>query len=207
MIDFDSYLPKYKERIKWYYDGQAYDDGKKYLKMVNVSLGGETYFAYEIEDSEKEPFAGILFSTNLLSQVIFTYGKRFSTIGISDRCFYLQQTEEKALLFPEIVGGLLSGIDFHICPSVLPLMIFYMDDSKKFNNTCDHQDYFTARMEWTKHRSLFEDSVNWILRDLQHNMKILCGVDITHEEQIEIEKLMWHEFSRIDKELFTKKDN
>jgi hypothetical protein len=139
MVDFDSYLPKYKERIKWYYDGQAFDFGKKYLKMCNVS-GGDVYFAYKIEEPEKEPFAGILFVTNLLSQVIFTYGKRFSVIGISDRCFNLQKTEEKTLLFPEIVGGLLSGYDYHICPSVLPLMIFYMDDSKKINNTWDHQD-------------------------------------------------------------------
>jgi len=202
MIDFDTYLPKYKERIRWYYDLQSPDCGKKYLNMISVYPYRETYFAYDVEKSEREPFAGILFATNLLSQVIFTYGKRFSVIRISDRCFYLQQTDEKALLFPEIVGGLLSGIDFHICPSVLPLMIFYMDDSKKFNNTCDHQDYFAARMEWTKHRSLFEGSVKWILRDLQRNMKILCNVDITPEEQIEIEKLMWFEFKKIDKELF-----
>jgi hypothetical protein len=119
MIDFDYYLPKYKERIKRYYDDQVFDFGKKYLKMCNVS-SGDVYFAYTIEEPEKEPFAGILFATNLLSQVIFTYGKRFSVIGISDRCFNLQQTEEKTLLFPEIVGGLLSGYDYHICPSVLP---------------------------------------------------------------------------------------
>lgn len=173
--------------------------------MVNVSLYGETYFAYEIEDSEKESFAGILFATNLLSQVVVTYGKRLSVIGISDRSFYLEHTEEKQLLFPEIVGGLLSGSDFHICPSILPLMIFYMDGSKKFNNTCDHQDNFAARMEWTKHHSLFEDSVKWILRDLHKNMKILCKVDIAPEEHIEIEKLMWQEFKRIDKELFIKR--
>jgi hypothetical protein len=204
MIDFDFYLPKYKERLKGYYVGQVSDFGEKYLKMINVSCG-ETYFAYKVEDSEKEPFAGILFSTNLLSQVVVTYGKRFSVIGISDRSFYLEHTEEKQLLFPEIVGGLLSGYDFHICPSVLPLMIFYMDDSKKFNNTFDHQDSFAAKKEWTKHRLLFEGSVKWILRNLERNMKILCNVDITLDEQIEIEKLMWHEFKRIDKELFRQK--
>jgi hypothetical protein len=172
--------------------------------MVNVS-SGETYFAYEIEDDEKELFAGILFATNLLTQVIFTYGKRFSKIGVSDRNFYLQRTEEKTLLFPEIVGGLLSGAYFHICPSVLPLMIFYMDSSKKLSSSWHHQDEFAAKAEWTKHRLLFEESVNWILLDLQRNMKILCNVDITPEEQIEIEKLMWHEFERIDKELFRQK--
>jgi hypothetical protein len=201
MIDFDSYLPKYKERIKRYYDIQGSDCGKNYLRMVNVSSFGETYFAYEIEDPEKEPFAGILFTTNLLAQVIFTYGKRFSKTGVSDRNFYLQHTEEKSLLFPEIEGGLLSGAYFHICPSVLPLMIFYMDSSKKLKSSWHHQDSFAAKIEWTKHRSLFEDSVNWILRDLHRNMKILCNVDITPEEQVEIRKLMWFEFSRIDKEL------
>ena len=199
MIDFDSYLPKYKERLKGYYDSHS-SDYRKNLKMVNVSRGGETYFAYKIEDSEKEFFAGLLFATNLLSQVVFTYGERFSVIGISDRSFYLEQTEEKRLLFPEIVGGLLSGSDFHICPSVLPLMIFYMDDSKKFNNTCDHQNREVARKEWIKHRTLFENSTKWVLRDLHHNMKILCNVDITSKEKIEIEKLMWHEFNRINKE-------
>lgn len=201
MIDFDSYLPKYKERLRQYYDRDS-SDYRKNLKMVNVSRGGETYFAYEIEDSEKELFAGLLFSTNLLSQVVVTYGKRFSLIRISERDFYLEQTEEKRLLFPEIVGGLLSGSNFHICPSVLPLMIFYMDDSKKFNKICSHQDNFAARMEWKKHHTLFEDSTRWVLRDLHHNIKILCNVDITSKEQIEIEKLMWHEFNRINKELF-----
>ena len=172
--------------------------------MVNVSAFGETYFAYNIEDAEKEPFAGILFATNLLSQVIVTYGKRFSVIGISDRNFYLQHTEEKTLMFPEIEGGLLSGAYFHICPSVLPLMIFYMDSSKKLKSSWHHQDEFAAKAEWTKHRLLFEESVKWILRDLHQNMKILCNEDITHDEQIEIEKLMWHEFKRIDEELFIK---
>jgi hypothetical protein len=202
MIDFDSYLPKYKERIKWYYDLQFPDYGTKYLNMISVYPYGETYFAYDVEKSEREPFAGILFATNLLSQVIFTYGKRFSFIRISERDFYLEQTEEKRLLFPEIVGGLLSGSNFHICPSVLPLMIFYMDGSKKFNKIYSHQDNFAARIEWTKHHTLFEDSTKWVLRDLHHNMKILCNVDITSKEQIEIEKLMWHEFNRINKELF-----
>jgi len=202
MIDFDSYLPKYRERIKSYFDAQGSDCEKYYLKMVNVSSNdGKTYFAYDIDDSEKEPFAGILFATNLLSQVIFTYGKRFSVMRISDRCFHLQQTEDKALLFPEVVGGLLSGYDYHICPSVLPLMIFYMSNSKKFKSSCHHQDNVSARMEWTKHHSLFEDSIMWILRDLERNMKILCNVDITPDEQIEIAKLMWFEFKRIDKEL------
>jgi hypothetical protein len=205
MIDFDTYVPKYKERIKRYYDVLSSDYRNNYLTMINVSSFEETYFAYSIEDAEKEPFAGILFATNLLTQVIVTYGKRFSVIGISDRSFYLEHTEEKTLLFPEIVGGLVSGADFHICPSVLPLMIFYMDSSKKLNNACGHQDYFAARIEWTKHHSLFKESVKWILRDLHHNMKILCNVDITPEEQIEIEKLMWHEFERIDKELFRQK--
>ena len=200
--DFDSYVPKYKEKIKWYYDVLCTDYRNNYLKMVNVSAFGETYFAYNIEDAEKEPFAGILFTTNLLAQVIFTYGKRFSNIRISDRDFYLQHTEEKTLLFPEIVGGLLSGLYFHICPSVLPLMIFYMDSSKKLKSSWHHQDKFAAKAEWTKHRLLFEESVKWILRDLHHNMKILCNEDITHHEQIEIEKLMWHEFKRIDEELF-----
>jgi len=204
MTDFDSYLPKYKEKIKWYYDVLPCEYRNNYLRMVNVS-SGETYFAYEIEDDEKELFAGILFATNLLTQVIFTYGKRFSKIGVSDRNFYLQRTEEKTLLFPEIVGGLLSGAYFHICPSVLPLMIFYMDSSKKLSSSWHHQDEFAAKAEWTKHRLLFEESVNWILLDLQRNMKILCNVDITPEEQIEIEKLMWHEFERIDKELFRQK--
>jgi hypothetical protein len=204
MIDFDSYLPKYKEKIKWYYDVLSSDYRNNYLRMVNVSAFGETYFAYNIEDAEKEPFAGILFATNLLSQVIVTYGKRFSVIGISDRNFYLQHTEEKTLMFPEIEGGLLSGAYFHICPSVLPLMIFYMDSSKKLKSSWHHQDEFAAKAEWTKHRLLFEESVKWILRDLHQNMKILCNEDITHDEQIEIEKLMWHEFKRIDEELFIK---
>jgi len=203
MTDFDSYLPKYKEKIKWYYDNQPYNYRGKYLKMINVSPDGGTYFAYDVEESDRQPFAGILFATNLLTQVISTYGKIFSTTKISDRDFWLQRTEEKVLLFPEVIGGILSGVNFHICPSVLPLMIFYMDDTKKFNNTCGHQDYFAARIEWTKHCLLFEESVKWILRGLQHNMKILCNVDITHEEHIEIEKLMWHEFKRIDEELRT----
>ena len=79
-----------------------------------------------------------------------------------------------------------------------------MDSSKKLKSSWHHQDEFAAKAEWTKHRLLFEESVKWILRDLHQNMKILCNEDITHDEQIEIEKLMWHEFKRIDEELFIK---
>jgi len=63
MIDLDSYLPKYKGSIKSYYDSQPYNYLGKYLKMINVSPYGEDYFAYDVEDAERELFAGILFVT------------------------------------------------------------------------------------------------------------------------------------------------
>lgn len=206
MFKFNFYLPRYKEKIKYYYSFQP--PNQQYLPIYNTFRNNyrnnKLYFAYEIEDPEKELFAGILFGTNLLSQVICTHGKRFLTNQISDRNIFLQDTEEKRILFPEIIKGLLGHWNFHACPSVLPLMIFYMDSETEITNGFGHQDIIRAKMIWTKHRNLFEDSIKWILGDLHQNIKILCNIDINSKEQIEIENLMWSEFNKINNSLTDK---
>lgn len=207
MLDFESYLPRCKEKIKYYYSFQPSD--QQYLPIYNTFHNyyrdNKLYFAYQIEDSEKELFAGILFSTNLLSQVVYTHGKRFLIHQISDRNLLLQDTEEKRILFPEVIKGLLGHADFHVCPSVLPLMIFYMDSESVIINGFGHQDNFKARTEWAKHHELFKDSIKWALRDLPRNIKILCNVDINLKEQVAIKNLLWSEFSKINDSLMDEK--
>jgi hypothetical protein len=207
MFDFDSYLPRYKEKIQYYYSFQPY--GQEYLPICNAFHNNyrdnKLYFAYQIEDSEKELFAGILFSTNLLSQVVYAHGKNFLLNQISDRNLFLQYTEEKRILFPEIIKGLLGDWDFHVCPSVLPLMIFYMDSKTEIINGFGHQDIFKARAEWIKRHDLFQESLKWILRDLFKNIKILCNIDINLREHIEIENLIWSEFTKINNTLICEK--
>ena len=207
-INFDSYLPHYRGKIQEIYSLQnkaqpGYED-QKYIPLVNLNLqdlNGKFYFQNDVEPNEVKYFVGLLFSTNLLSQVIRFYGGGFQEVRFSNRVFLIQNSLEKRLVFPEVVKGLLGNWNYHVCPSVLPLMFLYIKSRGEIFNPVDHQNRDLARQTWIQNFDLFKSSVDWIIKSLSVHMQVLCGIQVTDDEAKEIQVLLLQHFSEIDVEL------
>lgn len=208
LINFDLYLPHYRGKIQEIYSLQnkaqpGYEE-QKYFPLVNLNLqdlNGGYYFQNDMESNEVKYFAGLLFVTNLLSQVIRFYGYGFQEMRISDRLIFIQNSLDKRLLFPEVIKGLLGNWRYHLCPSVLPLMFLYIESRCEISNPISHQNKVLARETWIQNFELFKGSLDWTCKRLHEHMQILCGIHMTNKEVEQIQTLLFRHFSEIDVEL------
>lgn len=207
-INFNYYLPSYKNRVQSIYSSQTKEqpgyDEQKFIPLVNLRFQDDDdkyYFQNNIPANEVNSFVGILFVNNLLSQVIHSHRTGSSGVRISDRLMCFQSSLEKKLLFPEIIKGILGNWNYHVCPSVLPLMYLYLEGRSEILNPVGHQNRSLARQAWIQHFDLFKSAVDWINESLSEYMQVLCGVQVTDDETKRIQALLLQHFSEIDVEL------
>jgi len=199
MHDFDSYLPTYRNQIgKRLSPSENYRDDHKIIRYMdgsNKTLDQKFRFSFHLPKNEKELFAGILFAHTLLSQIIHFHQKEFPYIhSISDR-------EERQILFPEIIVGLLSAYDRHICPTMIPLAVIYVDEIENdLVPYASHLSLSHARTTWSKKHKVFEESIEWLKLNLTEKVVQLTGVTILQSDKQKLFAMIDREIERFDEE-------
>jgi hypothetical protein len=197
--DFDSYLPTYKNQIgkRLSPRREYYDDHKviRYMDVRNMTFNGDFRFSFHLPKSEKELFAGVLFAHTLLSQIIHFHQKEFPYIhSISGR-------DERQILFPEIIVGLLSAYDMHICPTMIPLAVLYVDELENdFVPYAKHLSLTHAITTWSKKHKVFEESIEWLKLNLTEKVVQLTGVTILQSDKQKLLALIDMYFERFNEQ-------
>jgi len=142
-----------------------------------------------IKDAELISYSSLLYATNLLSQIVYTY---FPNIQILNN-------SEKQVVFPEIYG-ILSTAYLHVCPSVPSTIIIYC------NETADGNDYANwdkkiERKTWNENLKEFKNGVNWVQSNLDNLMPFLTSSILSENDLTEIEFKLDEEHKRIDDEI------
>lgn len=199
MLDFDAYLQTYRNQIGKRLSPREYyrDDRKiiRYSDIRSMTFHDRFRFSFRLPKNEQELFAGILFAHTLLSQIIHHYKNEFPYIhSISDR-------EERQILFPEIIVGLLSACDTHICPTMIPLGVLYVDELENdLIPYARHLSLSHARTTWSKKHKVFEESIKWLKLNLTEKVVQLTGVTIIQSDKQKLLTLIDTEIERFDKE-------
>ena len=197
--DFDSYLPTYRNQIgKRLSPSENYRDDHKIIRYMdgsNKTLDQKFRFSFHLPKNEQELFAGILFAHTLLSQIIHFHQKEFPYIhSISDR-------EERQILYPEIIVGLLSAYDTHICSTMIPLAVLYVDElDNDFVPYAKHLSLTHARTTWSKKHKVFEESIEWLKLNLVGKVLQLTGVSILQSDKQKLLVMIDREMERFDEE-------
>lgn len=197
--DFDSYLPTYRNQIgKRLSPRENYRDDHKIIRYMdgsNKTLDQKFRFSFHLPKNEQELFAGILFAHTLLSQIIHFHQKEFPYIhSISDR-------EERQILYPEIIVGLLSAYDTHICPTMIPLAVLYVDELENdLVPYASHLSLSHAKTTWSKKHKVFEESIEWLKLNLVEKVLQLTGVTILQSDKQKLLAIIDREIERFDKE-------
>ena len=126
---------------------------------------------------EVELFAGMMYAHALLVQVIH---------GIAGRLNYsVSKDEAKENTFPR-VNGVLSTIDTHVCPAIMPTMLLYeevMDDQVEDDSTrtSDIKPILEQRV-WLENHTLFDQSIENAIR----NMDVLLAILLDSPPELSI---------------------
>jgi hypothetical protein len=199
MHDFDSYLPTYRNQIgkRLSPRREYYDDHKviRYMDVRNMTFNEKFRFSFHLPKSEQELFAGVLFAHTLLSQIIHFHQKEFPYIhSISDR-------DERQILFPEIIVGLLSAYDMHVCPTMIPLAVLYVDELENdFVPYAEHLSLTHAITTWSKKHKVFEESIEWLKLNLTEKVVQLTGVTILQSDKQKLLALIDMYFERFNEQ-------
>lgn len=142
-----------------------------------------------IKDAELINYSSLLYATNLLSQIVYTY---FPNIQILNN-------SEKQVVFPEIYG-ILSTAYLHVCPSVPSTIIIYC------NETADGNDYANwdkkiERKTWNEKLTEFENGVIWVQSNLDDLMPFLTSSMLSEIDLREIQLKLDEEHKRINNEI------
>jgi hypothetical protein len=92
-------------------------------------------------------------------------------------------TEVKENTFPR-VNGLLSTINTHICPAVLPTMLLYLDSSLIETHgsfTHSNRDRDREQKTWLNHSCIFDDAIKNLSKDFETLKKIML-IDLNDED-------------------------
>jgi hypothetical protein len=200
MRDFDSYLPTFIEQIQLRLSerGDSYKDDYKLIRYCDVrtSLNDQIRFQFNLPSEEREQFSGVLFVHTLLSQIIHFHVKEFP--GIQS----ISKKEERQILFPEIIGGLLSSYDLHICPTVIPLGALYVNelDDDIIRHTGSHLSSIHARITWCRKHQLFEDAIQWLKMNIKEKVLLLTDVTINSTDEEKLLQIIDREMKKFDAE-------
>jgi len=126
---------------------------------------------------EVELFAGMMYAQALLVQVVH---------GIADRLSYsLKKDEVKENTFPR-VNGVLSTINTHVCPAIMPTMLLYeemMEDQvvDGSTRTSDIKPILEQKV-WLENHTLFDQSIENAIR----NMDVLLAILLDSPPELSI---------------------
>lgn len=142
-----------------------------------------------IKDEELINYSSLLYATNLLSQIVYTY---FPNIQILNN-------SEKQAVFPEIYG-VLSTAYLHVCPSVPSTIIIYCNETADGDGNANW-DRQIERKTWNNHLVEFENSVTWVKSNLNNLMPLLTSSKLCEVDLTEIQYKLDEEHKRIDAEI------
>ena len=126
---------------------------------------------------EVELFAGMMYAHALLAQVVH---------GIAGRLSYsVKKDEAKENTFPR-VNGVLSTINKHVCPAIMPTMLLYeevMDDQvvDGSTRTSDIKPILEQKV-WLENHTLFDQSIENAIR----NMDVLLAILLDSPPELSI---------------------
>lgn len=117
---------------------------------------------------EVDLFAGMMYAHALLAQVVH---------GIAGRLSYsVKKDEIKENTFPR-VNGVLSTINTHVCPAIMPTMLLYeemMDDQvvDGSTRTSDIKPILEQKV-WLENHTLFDQSIEEAIKNMDQLLSIL----------------------------------
>lgn len=203
MINFDAYLPHFENHIaRRLVNYDNYNSSKviRYCQPFwneSRKFGDDCVrFNFHLDNDDKKLFAGVLFAHTLLSQILHFYKKEFPNIQS------VSENKERQVLFPEIIGGLLSSYDLHICPTVIPLGVLYVDelDDDIIRSTGTHLSARHARTTWCMEHQLFEECIKWLKLNLKEKVFQLTSATIANSDEEKLLKIIDDEMKRLNDE-------
>jgi hypothetical protein len=117
---------------------------------------------------EVELFAGMMYAHALLAQVVH---------GIAGRLSYsVKKDEAKENTFPR-VNGVLSTINKHVCPAIMPTMLIYEEVvSEQFSEDPNSASIIKPVLEqkvWLENHTLFDQSIESAIQNIVELLAIL----------------------------------
>ncbi len=117
---------------------------------------------------ELELFAGVLYAHGLLVQVVYEIAGRNG--------YALANDENKENTFPR-VNGVLSTIDMHVCPAIMPAILLYEEvrpsPSREDLNTYSSINPRLEQNIWLEKSALFDKSVEGVIQNIDALLPIL----------------------------------
>jgi len=189
MSDFELYLERYQGIIS--------DFKNNYLQSYNsISLFNSKELRTLLHDDEIPRFAAMLYSTNLLSQVVHFYGVKVFGLGIlSESKAAPFDCEVRVSTFPEIYG-ILGFYGVHICPAVMPTFIL-----KNVDLEVDPWSNKAERDCWIEYQTYFDESINWIESCITKLLLILLNRNAGGEAELEVMKRLRSEHLKISEQI------
>jgi hypothetical protein len=137
---------------------------------------------------EVELFAGMMYAHALLVQVVH---------GIADRLSYsLKKDEVKENIFPR-VNGVLSTINTHVCPAIMPTMLLYeeVEDDQVADDSTRTSDIkpIVEQKVWLENHTLFDQSIENAIR----NMDVLLAILLDSPPELSIKVINNYRYNHV----------
>jgi hypothetical protein len=143
----------------------------------------------QIEDEELIAYSTLLYATNLLSQIIYTYFPNIET----------NYCEESRSVFPKICG-ILSTAYSHVCPSVPSTVVIYCIETTDIDGNANW-DKAIEHKTWNANFIDFENSVRWVNTNLEKLLPYLTSSKLNDIDLREIQLKILEEHKRINDEI------
>jgi hypothetical protein len=182
MTDYYSYLERYQEIIA--------DFRMHYLRSSysSLRLDQSKDLRSHLREDEVSTFAGLLYATNLLSQVSVSY--------FQDETVFVN-SELKQNTFPEIFG-ILAMSDTHICPAVMPTFLL-----KNVDPAVDNWSKKIERDCWIEYQNYFDQGIKWVELNISRLLFILLNRDAGDEAEVEVVKRLRSEHLSISEQIIS----
>jgi hypothetical protein len=128
---------------------------------------------------EVELFAGMMYAHALLAQVVQGFAGPLS--------YSVKKDEAKENMFPR-VNGVLSTINRHVCPAIMPTMLIYEEvASEEFSGDPNSASTIKPVLEqkvWLENHALFDQSIENATQNIDELLAILLDNPPTQTERI-----------------------
>jgi hypothetical protein len=143
----------------------------------------------QIEDEELIAYSTLLYATNLLSQIVYTYFPDAEILNNSD----------KRSVFPKICG-ILSTAYSYVCTSVPSTLVIYCIETTDIDGNANW-DRAIELKTWNANFIDFENSVKWVNTNLEKLLPYLTSIILNDIDLREIQLKMLEEHKRINDEI------
>ncbi len=127
---------------------------------------------------EVELFAGTMYANALLAQVVQGFAGPLS--------YSVKKDEAKENTFPR-VNGVLSTINKHVCPAIMPTMLIYEEvASEEFSGDPNSASTIKPALEqkvWLENTALFDQSIENAIQNIDELLAILLDNPPTQTER------------------------